>query len=35
MELTECQLRLMERLVRAQGKRMAREDGAAQRRVAA
>jgi DSF synthase len=34
MELTETQLKLMERLVRAQGKRMAREDGAARRAAA-
>jgi DSF synthase len=34
MELTETQLKLMERLVRAQGKRMAREDGATHRAAA-
>lgn len=35
MELTDTQLKLMERLVRAQGKRMARAEGAAQQREAA
>jgi len=34
MELTETQLKLMERLVRAQGKRMTREEGSAQRAAA-
>lgn len=35
MELTDTQLKLMERLVRAQGKRMARAEGAAHQREAA
>ncbi|MFO1363145.1 MAG: crotonase/enoyl-CoA hydratase family protein [Burkholderiales bacterium] len=34
LELTETQLKLMERLVRAQAKRMSREDGTAQRAAA-
>jgi DSF synthase len=34
MELTETQLKLMERLVRAQAKRVSRDDGAAHRAAA-